>query len=114
MSEDLKLFNTVLVASKEKGGEDPTQELEDLMNSEAFEAILGCIDHYSVRSGLSKQEAMKEIIHTFRSLDSLWSEFIFNEGLNRICGMLDMKSLEQESKEESSSESELFGKRVNF
>lgn len=71
----------VIDASLSAGG-DP--ELQRLMGTPAFRAILSAVRELAVTENLDEQEAAERIVTTVRRLDQLWREYLIREGLERL------------------------------
>ncbi len=55
-----------------------------MMNSPAFRSILKAAQHLAAKSGVTEKEAAEQIIRTFRKLDTLWSEYLVREGVEKV------------------------------
>lgn len=85
--EDLgRLFNTALLASGSPAGRDWACEIQRLMETQAFASLMGAIRHLARARGLSETAAAEEMVLTLRSLERLWQEYVYQEGLARIRG----------------------------
>jgi hypothetical protein len=80
----VRIFNTALIATQAEPGRDFTGEIYELMESPAFRAILGTVRQYSRLQGLSERQAAEQIISTFRKMDRVWRDYVFQEGVDRI------------------------------
>ncbi|MGE4232166.1 MAG: hypothetical protein AB7F43_02455 [Bacteriovoracia bacterium] len=82
MDEIVRAFNTALLASKiRKANKD---ELSSLLTSEAFQSILLCVRDLANRTGLPEEAAAEQVINTFRELDRLWDDLVFQEGMQKL------------------------------
>jgi hypothetical protein len=79
-----RVFNTALLTSRSRGGTDFSAEIQRLMASRAFHALLGSVRHLARTHGISEGTAAGEIIETVRRLDAAWQGFAFEEGLERL------------------------------
>jgi hypothetical protein len=79
-----RVFNTALVSTRAGTVRDFSTELYSLVDSPAFRAILSSVRQLSRTSGCSEKEAAETLIETFRKLDQIWSEYIFQEGVDRL------------------------------
>ena len=84
MDDLSRIFNTALVATRTPSSASLSDEVYQMMNSPAFRSILVAVRQLSVEQGITEQSAAEEVIRTFRKIDTLWSEFVFQEGVSRI------------------------------
>ena len=84
MDDLARLFNTALVSTRDQGSRDWTGEIQRLMETPAFRALMSSIRHLARTQGISEVSAAEEMIRTFRALDSVWRDYVFQEGLDRI------------------------------
>ena len=94
MDSSIRLFNTAVIATKiprnVPNGTAPSNlgscssRLSALVNSPQFQVILRCIHEHAKVSGIPQDIAAEEIIQTFRDIDKVWDEYIFQEGLNKL------------------------------
>ncbi len=82
----VKVFNTALVSTQNKEPRDVSLELHSLLESPAFRAILNSVRHLSRSQGISEREGAESVIRAFRKMDQIWSDYIFQEGLDRVRG----------------------------
>lgn len=87
-----KLFNTAVIATKIPKGLSSAGEascrLHGLVQSVPFQAILKAIREHATLQGISEAQAAEEIVQTFREIDGIWNEYIFQEGLDRLKAQL--------------------------
>jgi len=84
VSASTKLFNTAIVSTKIPElpeFKDYSSKLSELLGSDAFQAILDSIELYAERNGISEEDAAEKVIKTFRAIDKVWDDYIFQEGL---------------------------------
>jgi hypothetical protein len=79
-----RVFNTALVSTRAGASRDFSTELYSLVDSPAFRAILASVRQLSRTTGCSEKEAAETLIETFRKLDQIWTEYIFQEGVDRL------------------------------
>lgn len=79
-----RIFNTALVATLAGGARDFSTEIFELMESPPFRAILGAVRQHARLQGLSERQAAEQIIASFRKIDQVWSDYVFQEGVDRI------------------------------
>ena len=83
--EDLaRIFNTALISSRGEEPRDFTAELCGLMQGSAFKAIMGAIKTLAREESLSEKDAAERLIQTFRKVDRIWLDYIFQEGIDRL------------------------------
>lgn len=79
-----KLFNTAIIATKVPTKTNYSTRLNGLVKTRAFKAIIKSISEYAAESGIPEDQAAEELIQTFREIDSIWDEYIFHEGLEKL------------------------------
>jgi hypothetical protein len=82
--ELVRIFNTALIATQAEPGRDFTKEIYDLMETPAFRAILSSVKQFSRTHNVSERQAAEQIIGVFRSLDRVWRDYVFQEGVDRL------------------------------
>lgn len=86
--QSTKLFNTAVIATKISKLSDYSSKLGELVQKPAFAAILESIANYARSTGVSEEAAAEEVIQTFREIDQVWDNYIFQEGLDKLRGHL--------------------------
>lgn len=86
MDELTRIFNSAIVSTRAETGRDFSAELYQLVQTPAFSAILSAIRLLSRSQGLSEAVAAEQVITTFRKLDSVWADYLFQEGVDRVRG----------------------------
>lgn len=84
IDQSTKLFNTAIIATKIPKLSNYSSKLSDLVASKPFQAILLAIREYAAQTGLSEEQAAEEIVQTFREIDQIWNDYIFQEGLDKL------------------------------
>lgn len=79
-----QVFNSALVTTRSEEINSSTAELYQLIEQSAFGAILSAIQTYASEKGVSEVEAAREVIKTFRKIDSIWTQFLLSEGVERL------------------------------
>ena len=79
-----RVLNTAVIASKLPQSSNINARLSQLMASPAFSAIAHAVQSHATASGLPEQQAAQEVLTAFRELDSVWDDYIFQEGLDRL------------------------------
>lgn len=79
-----QIFNTALVSTRADENADATSELYRLMEQSAFTAILASIQSLATEKGISEVDAAREVIRTFRRIDKIWTEYLIQEGVERL------------------------------
>ena len=82
----LRVFNTAMVSTRVEGRVDPSAELAALVRSPAFQAILETVGRHATHLGISERQAAEEVIKTFRKMDEVWGEYLFQQGVGKIRG----------------------------
>jgi hypothetical protein len=81
----VKAFNTALVSTKANNAQKPlSEDLFTLMQTPAYSILLRAVRQHAQQSHLSDREAAEQLIQTFRKLDQLWSDYLIQEGLERL------------------------------
>ncbi len=89
-----QLLNTAIVKSKEQTVRSNFQErLQTVCQSKVMESIGVAAKHLADAENISYDQAMTQIITTFRELDSIWSDYVTIEGLSRLKDMLGQNSM---------------------
>lgn len=88
MDQSTKFFNTAIIATKIPKVSNYSSRLNSLVQSKAFLAILSAIQKHAQDSGISEEQAAEEIVQTFREIDAIWNDYIFQEGLEKLRGHL--------------------------
>jgi hypothetical protein len=84
LSDMTRIFNTALIATKAEAARDFSSELYTLVESPGFSSIVEAIRTLARTQNINEREAAETIIRTFRKLDQLWSEYVFQEGVDRL------------------------------
>lgn len=91
-SEDLtRIFNTALIATQLPENPNTASELHELIDSLPFRAILHAVRQVAKSEGISERQAAESIIKTFRKMDKIWSDYVFQEGVDRLRNQLGVK-----------------------
>lgn len=80
----VRVFNTAIVATRAETLRDFSDELIHLMETPAFRAVLNAIRHHAISQGISDKDAAEAVIHAFRKIDRIWSDYVFQEGVDRL------------------------------
>lgn len=87
--ESIQLLNTAIIKSKEKVIDKSYEDrLTRINNSPAIQAINKSISTYAESQKISKDHAAVEIIEALRELDSIWTDYVTMEGIDRLKGLL--------------------------
>ena len=85
----VQLLNTAIVKSKEQTIKSNFQErLKIVCNSKVIESIGVAAKHLADAQNISNDQAMGQLIETFRELDTIWADYVTMEGLNRLKDIL--------------------------
>ena len=79
-----RIFNSALVGTRVESVRDFSAELYSMIDSPAFRAILGAVRQLGRSQGTIDREAADLLIQTFRKVDRIWSDYLFQEGMDRI------------------------------
>lgn len=87
--ESIQLLNTAIIKSKEKRINSSYEErLTKINNSPAIEAINKSISLLAESQKISRDQAALQVIEAMRELDSIWSDYVTMEGIDRLKSML--------------------------
>jgi len=86
---DPKVFSSILISLKMQQEEMPMPSdghtrLLELMHSPPVRAILGASENLAKLEGISPQDALQQIILSFKEIDRLWNHVLMKEGLARL------------------------------
>ena len=91
--ESIQLLNTAIIKSKEREINNSYEErLKVLNSSPALEAINKSISYLADNQKISRDQAALQIIESMRELDSIWSDYVTMEGIDKLKSMLQGKS----------------------
>jgi hypothetical protein len=83
-AELTRLLNAAILSTRADRKKDFASELYQLVETPAFEAILGAIRTLAHTSGMSERQAAESIVQTFRKIDQVWTDYVFQEGVDRL------------------------------
>ena len=87
--ESIQLLNTAIIKSKEKKINHSYEErLTKSSNSPVIEQLNKTIAQLAENQKISRDQAALQIIEAIRELDSIWSDYVIMEGIDRLKGML--------------------------
>jgi len=87
--EAIQLLNTAIVKSKEINIDDSYEErLKSVCESPAMEHLDRAIESLAESSDVSKDQAAQMIVKTLRDLESIWSDYVTMEGIDKLKKML--------------------------
>ena len=87
--DSIQLLNTAIIKSKEKRIDNSYEDrLTKINNSPAIEAINKAICLLSDSQKISRDQAALQVIDAIRELDSVWSDYVTMEGIDRLKTML--------------------------
>lgn len=87
--DSIQLLNTAIIKSKEKRIDNSYEDrLTKINNSPAIEAINKAICLLSESQKISRDQAALQVIDAIRELDSVWSDYVTMEGIDRLKTML--------------------------
>jgi len=79
-----RIFNSAIVATRVAKEKNPASELHLLMETPAFQAMMNSIRQLARSEGISEREAAELLVQTFRKVDQIWADYIYQEGVNRL------------------------------
>lgn len=87
--ESIQLLNTAIIKSKEQKVNSSFEErLNKICQSPAIEALNKCISQYSETQKISRDQAALQIIESIRELDSIWTDYVMMEGIDKLKSLL--------------------------
>lgn len=87
--ESIQLLNTAIIKSKEKSINNSYEErLTTLSNSPAIAALNKAISNLAETEKISRDQASVMIVETIRELDTIWSDYVTMEGIDRLKTLL--------------------------
>ncbi len=81
-----RIFNTAMIAASAEGEQEFSKRLQALVSTPAFLAILHAMKHLAQSEGISEKEAAESIIATFKQLETVWKDYVYLEGVQRLRG----------------------------
>lgn len=83
--ESIQLLNTAIIKSKEKKINHSYEErLVELCNSPVIDHLNKCINSIADSQKISRDQAALQLIEAMRELDSIWSDYVVMEGIDRL------------------------------
>ena len=87
--ESIQLLNTAIVKSKEIGIDDSYEErLKKICDSPVLSHLNKTIISLSEELNVSRDQSAQMIVETIKELDSIWSNYILMEGIDRLKSLL--------------------------
>ncbi len=87
--ESIQLLNTAIIKSKEQKVNHSFEErLNKIVQSPAIEALNKCITQYAETQKISRDQAALQVIESIRELDSIWSDYVMMEGIDKLKSLL--------------------------
>ena len=87
--ESIQLLNTAIIKSKEKKIDNSYEErLSKINNSPAIEVINKSISMLAESQKISRDQAALQVIEAIRELDSIWTDYVTMEGIDRLKTLL--------------------------
>lgn len=83
--ETIQLFNTAIIKTQKRGINHSYEErLREICQTPVFKALGKAVIHHSDTQKISRDQAAMDIIETISQLNSIWSEYITTEGIDRL------------------------------
>lgn len=87
--ESIQLLNTAIIKSKEKKLNQSFEErLGQVCNSPVIEILNKTISQYAEAQKISRDQAALQVVEAIRELDSIWSDYVTMEGIDRLKTLL--------------------------
>jgi hypothetical protein len=84
LDELTRLFSTAILTTRVQKKRNFSAELRELTESPSFRTILSAVRQHAQIQGLTEKQAAEQIIDTFRKIDEIWSEYLVQEGIDRL------------------------------
>jgi len=85
----IRLINTAIIKSKEKRLNLSYQsKLSEVCKSPAINALFVAISDLAKKENISKDQAAIQIVDTIRKLDTIWSDYVMMEGMDKLKDIL--------------------------
>jgi hypothetical protein len=87
--ESIQLLNTAIIKSKEKKVTQSFEErLNQVCNSPVIEILNKTISQYAETQKISRDQAALQVVEAIRELDSIWTDYVVMEGIDRLKNLL--------------------------
>lgn len=87
--ESIQLLNTAIIKSKEKKINHSYEErLVELCASPIVDHLNKCIANIADTQKITRDQAALQLIEVIRELDSIWSDYVIMEGIDRLKSIL--------------------------
>jgi hypothetical protein len=87
--DSIQLLNTAIIKSKEKKIDNSYEErLNKINNSPVIDAINKSVTLLAENQKISRDQAAIQIVEAIRELDSIWSDYVTMEGIDRLKSVL--------------------------
>ena len=87
--ESIQLLNTAIIKSKEKKVNQSFEErLSQVCNSPVIEILNKTITQYAEVQKISRDQAALQVVEAIRELDTIWSDYVTMEGIDRLKNLL--------------------------
>ena len=83
-----RVFNSALVSTRVSENRNASSELHGLMESAPFRVILTAVRQLARTQGITERQAAEQMIQTFRKVDQIWGDYVYQEGVDRLRGQL--------------------------
>jgi hypothetical protein len=82
-----RVFNTAIIATRAgSAARDFSGQLLEQIETPAFRAILSAVRSHAKNQGISDRQAAEQVIQAFRRVDQLWTDYLIQEGVDRLRG----------------------------
>jgi len=78
----MRSLNTAFIAEHRDSQEYLQKELEAVMASPAYQCLLDAVQRLSIEKGIDENEASRELVKTFKKLDTLWNKLLIQKSLS--------------------------------
>jgi hypothetical protein len=85
----IQILNTAIIKSKERKIDNSYEErLKEVCESPALTALNKAISILAETENISRDQASLQVVETIRELDSIWSDYVTMEGIDRLKNIL--------------------------
>lgn len=79
----IKIINTAFI-STQLCEQNLSEDLQKHIKTPEFQYFVKMVKQFAEQENLSYQEAAESIVDTFRKVDKIWKEFVYQEGIKKL------------------------------
>ena len=93
--ESVQLLNTAIIKSKEKKIDGSYEErLSKACQTSALRSLSLAVSQLSESQKISRDQAAIQIVDLVRELDSIWTDYVMMEGINKLKDLLEGQTIQ--------------------